>query len=382
MKTLILGAGYGGLAAATKLKPTPGLDVTLIDQNPYHVYDTRLHEAAAHNTDVTLPIEPLLAKTGVKFQQASVDHVDLDNKAVVTKDGQTLTYDTLVIALGSVTNFFRIPGLQEHASELKELSDAADIYNFVQRAAKSDYTGNRDIIVGGAGLTGVELVTELAKRNEAISRETGLPKFNIYLVEAAPVILPIVEEALRAKTLDILRDYGIQVLTSHKLLGATATGVTVSTPEGGERTIEGGKIIWTGGIMAVDRVRGSQIEKGPGGRLKVDKTLRLPAYPDVFVIGDLALATNQDGKPVPTTAQHAGQEGRLMGDNLMRLARGEELLPFEPYTQGEFISLGGLLAVGWMQLPANTKLNLTGGAAHIMKRASEWRWRASIGKPV
>ncbi|WP_034386843.1 NAD(P)/FAD-dependent oxidoreductase [Deinococcus sp. YIM 77859] len=378
MKTLILGAGYAGLAAATKLKPTPGLEALLVEQNPYHTFETRLHEAAAHNTPVTLPIAPLLRGTGVQFEQATVENVNLDAREVQLKDGRVLTYDTLVVGLGSVTNFYRIPGLAEHATELKQLSDADEIFNFVNRAFSSDYQGNRDIVVGGAGLTGVELVTELAQRARVLSRERGLPPFQIYLVEAGPKILPVLDDALRARAEDILREYGIHILVGHRIMSATEDSVTVQTADGEQKVIHAGKIIWTGGIQARNIVQGERLEKGPGGRIAVDEYLRAKNYPEVFVIGDMGLALNQEGKPVPTTAQHAGQQGRLTGKNLMRLAKGEPLEPYEPTTLGEFVSLGGLMAVGWMKLPWNQKLAITGGLAHVMKRASEWRWRASI----
>lgn len=378
MKTLILGAGYAGLAAATKMKPTPGLEALLIEQNAYHTFETRLHEAAAHNTPVTLPLAPLLRGTGVHLEQASVESVNVDAREVTLKDGRVLTYDSLVVGLGSVTNFYRIPGLAEHATELKQLSDADEIFNFVNRAYSSDYAGHRDIVVGGAGLSGVELVTELAQRAEMLSRERGLAPFQIYLVEAGPKILPVIDDPLRQKAENTLREYGIHILVGHRLMSATADSVTVQTHEGEQKVIPAGKIIWTGGIQARNIVQGERLEKGPGGRIAVDEFLRARGYPDVFVIGDMGLALNQDGKPVPTTAQHAGQQGRLTGKNLIRLARDQELQPYEPTTLGEFVSLGGLMAVGWMKLPWNQKLAITGGLAHVMKRASEWRWRASI----
>lgn len=175
MKTLILGAGYAGLAVATKMKPHPGLEALLVEQNAFHTFETRLHEAAAHNTRVTLPLAPLLRGTGVELEQASVEGVNLDEREVTLKDGRVLTYDTLVVGLGSVTNFYRIPGLAENASELKQLSDADEIFNFVNRAYSGEFKGVRDIVVGGAGLTGVELVTELAQRAELLSKARGLP---------------------------------------------------------------------------------------------------------------------------------------------------------------------------------------------------------------
>ncbi|WP_027480652.1 NAD(P)/FAD-dependent oxidoreductase [Deinococcus pimensis] len=383
MKTLILGAGYAGLAVATKLKPTPGLDVTLVEQNPYHVFETRLHEAAAHNTQVTLPLQPLLKGTGVQMDLARIDSVDLDARQVALKDGRTLSYDTLVIGLGSVTNFYRIPGLAEHATELKELADADEIFTFINRVFETSYVGNRNIVVGGAGLTGVELVTELAQRNEILSRERGLPKVEIYLVEAGPKILPVLDDNLRERATRTLTEYGIHILVQHRLMQASEDSVTVQTADGQQKVIEAGKIIWTGGIQAQEIVKAEKLEKGPANRIVVDEYLRIPAYPEVFVIGDMALATDpKTQKPVPTTAQHAGQQGRLTGKNIMRLARGGELETYEPSTLGEFVSLGGLMAVGWMKLPWNQKLAMTGGMAHVMKRASEWRWRASIGDPI
>lgn len=379
MKTLILGAGYAGLATATKLKPIPGLDVSLIEQNPYHVFETRLHEAAAHNTKVTLPLRPLLKGTGVQLELGRIEGVDLDRKVVTTKGGRELGYDTLVVGLGSVTNFYRIPGLAEHATELKDLDDAGDIYSFVNRAYTGDFTGCRNIVVGGAGLTGVELVTELARRNEELSRQRGLPPFEIYLVEAGPKILPVLDDALRRKAQQTLTDYNIHILVGHRLMRAESDHVVVQTADGEEKTIEAGKIIWTGGIQAQGILNGAKLERGPANRVVVDEYLRVPEYPEVFVIGDMALASDpKTGKPVPTTAQHAGQQGRLTGKNLMRLARGEKLEAYEPSTLGEFVSLGGLMAVGWMKLPWNQKLAMTGGLAHVMKRASEWRWRSSI----
>ncbi|AFZ65947.1 NAD(P)/FAD-dependent oxidoreductase [Deinococcus peraridilitoris] len=383
MKTLILGAGYAGLAAATKLKPTPGLDPVLIEQNPYHVFETRLHEAAAHNTKVTLPLQPLLKGTGVKLDLGRITSVDLDRKVVSIKDGRELSYDTLVVALGSVTNFYRIPGLADHATELKELADADEIYNFVNRVYSGDYQECRNIVVGGAGLTGVELVTELAQRNEQLSKARGLPKFEIYLVEAGPKILPVLDDNLRNKAQRTLEEYGIHILVGHRLMEAGPDRVTVQTQTGEQKEIEAGKIIWTGGIQAADFLQGEKLQRGPANRVVVDEYLRIPEYPEVFVVGDMALATDpRNQKPVPTTAQHAGQQGRLTGKNLLRLSRGEKLEAYEPSTMGEFVSLGGLMAVGWMKLPWNQKLAMTGGMAHVMKRASEWRWRASIGEPL
>lgn len=381
MKTIILGAGYGGLSAATSFKPTDNLDVLLIDQRPYHTYYTLLHEAAGHGKTVTTPICPLLEGTGVEHEQASVKEVNLDEKAVYLADGRVLEYDKLLVSLGSVTNFYGIKGLEEHADVLKEVEDSEKIFDWVNRAFEPEYTGSRDVIIGGAGLTGTELVTELAQRSEELSYKTGLPKLNFHLIEAGPTILPPVAPSLRERAAKILEDYGINVLISHKIVEAIAGSVTVEGPDGNRREISGGKIVWTGGIKARELLRGEHIVGGPGGRIKVEGTLQAVNYPDVFVFGDMAAANHPDGRPVPSTAQHAIQAGKHAALNITRLASGQELEVFQPYSQGEFVSLGGLMAVGAINLPGEKKLAMTGVAAHGVKIASHLRWVATLKGP-
>lgn len=378
MKTLILGAGYAGAAAATSLKPHANLDVTLIERNPYHTIETRLHEAAAHDARVTLPLAPLLQGTGVKLDLAEISEVNLDTREVKTKGGPSYSYDTLVVGLGSVTNFFRIPGLAENAGELKTVEDAQALYQHLNRVFERDYQGNRDIVIGGAGLSGVELITELAQRNQQLAEKTGLRPVKLYLVEAAPTILPLVDAKLRASAQEVLRGYGIDILVGHKIMEGYPDGITVGTPDGGSRRITAGKVVWTGGVMARDILKGEKLEKGPGARVIVDCTMQLSAYPGVFVLGDMAFGKDQNGNPMPPNAQLAGQQGRHMAENLLRLANGQTPTEFIPDTQGEFISLGGMEAVGWMRLPMNKKLSMTGGPAHVMKRASEARWVLSL----
>lgn len=377
MKILILGAGYAGLACATKLRPLPDIDVTLIEQNPYHTFETRLHEAAAHNTQVTLPIQPLLRGTGVTLKLGKILNVDLDAKTVTSTTG-TDAYDRLVIALGSVTNFYRIPGLADHASELKTAEDAEEIFSWLNLAHSPTYTGPRRVVIGGAGLTGVELATEIARRTELLHLTKGTKPLEIYLIEAGPTILPALDDHLREKVETQLKHYGIEIRTKHRLIQANAHSVVLQT-EGTEPTeLATDKIVWTGGIQAQDIVFGTHLTKGTSGRIDVDTCLRMANYPEVFVIGDMGLAKDKDGTAVPTTAQHAGQQGRLTAKNLIRLSQNQEPKAYEPHILGEFVSLGGLMAVGWMKLPWNQKIALSGSIAHVMKRASHWRWRVSV----
>ena len=370
-RILILGAGYAGLLAAHALGKTHPL--TLVDRNPYHTLETELHEAAAHAKDVTLTLEPLIARSHTQLFPATIARVDLDAKTVETSAG-TLGYDLLLIALGSTTNFFRIPGLTDHAMELKTAEDAERIYEWMLRASHPDFQGSRDVIVGGAGLTGVELVTELAVRAEKLARARGVHAGQLHILEAGPHILPALESAQRERAHRALEARGIQVHTGTRVVRAEAGRVHL---ENGQ-AIDGGLIVWTGGVRALDIVHGQHLERGAGNRIAVTGTLEVKGYPGVFAAGDMALALDTNGQPVPTTAQNASQQGKLAGHNIRARLEGKALHTYRPSTLGEFVSLGGLLAVGWVPLGLRGRLRLAGHIAYLIKRASEWRHLARV----
>ena len=404
-RILILGAGYAGLLATRALARRPGAHpVTLVDRNTYHTLETELHEAAAHAKDVTLALAPLVARSRARLFPARVTGVDLDAKRVETSEG-TLEYDLLLVALGSTTNFFRIPGLADHALELKTAEDAERIHQWMLRAYHPDAGGSnsitvaggsssitvaggsnsvaaaegsstapvtggpRDIIIGGAGLTGVELATELAIRAERLARESGLEAGRIHLVEAGPHILPALEPAARERAHATLLARGIQVHTDTRVTGAERG--TLHLERGGPLT--GGLIVWTGGVRALDLVRGERLERGAGNRIAVTETLEVKHYPGVFAAGDMALAVDAQGQPVPPTAQNASQQGKIAGRNMLAALTGRPQVKYRPSTLGEFVSLGGLLAVGWVPLGWKGRLRLAGHIAYLIKRASEWR---------
>jgi NADH:ubiquinone reductase (H+-translocating) len=363
-KILILGAGYAGLSAIHKLKHLKNTQITLIDRHPYHTIVTELHEAAAHNHDVALKLEPMLS--GIQFFPANIENVNLDQKEVQTSQGK-LEYDYLIIALGSSTNFFRIPGLSEHALELKSTEDAQQIYTkFTALHHQSQH--QKQIVIGGAGLTGVELATELAIRSQALTRD-GNSKMQIHLVEAGQEILPSIEPKLRTHALETLQARGVQIHLGQRIIEANTNSVTL---ENGT-VLESALTIWTGGVRAADVVYGTHLERGIGNRLKVNSQLALEHYPNVFVAGDMALALDTTGKPVPPTAQHAGHQGTIAANNLKAKIAGQTPRDYKPSSLGELISLGGWLGVGWMQLPLGKRLRLLGIFASLVKRATIWK---------
>jgi NADH dehydrogenase len=368
-RVVILGAGYAGLAAAHAIgRQASKVALTVVDRNPYHTMETLLHEAAAHARQVTIPLAPLLSPRRATLHAASVTRVDLDARKVHTDNG-VLRYDQLIIALGSVTNFFRIPGLREHAIELKSADDAARVHAWLTRAHQPDWEGSRDVLVGGGGLSGVELAAELAVSATRLAADKGVPAARVTLIEAGPDLLPGLDEGARRHARERLEARGVNLRLGVRVTAADSTSLHLSDGS----TVPGGLIVWTGGVRAPDLVTGEHLERGAAGRLVVTRQLELRNYPGVFVAGDIALAVDPKGEPVPTTAQHAAQQGHLAARNAFARLTAGPLAPYNPSTLGELVSLGGLLGVGWVRLPWRLKLRLTGSIAGLVKRASEWR---------
>ncbi len=389
---LVLGAGYGGLTAALRLarrlRKRDDWQVVLVDRNPYHLLETRLHEAAARGAEVTIPLARIIRKTGIRLQLATITGIDLEANEVHTDRG-SVRYDVLILAFGSVTNFYGIPGLAEDALELKTLADAQAIQQrmarqFALAAGHHDEADRRALlrlVVGGAGLTGVELAAELAETADRLARlhEIDRNEVEILLLDAGPTILPTVDPVLRRRAEADLLAKRIAIHTNTKVAGLD--GATLLLEPGGP--LHTGLFVWTGGVRVPDLMIGMKPEEGPQGRLLVEPVLRLKGHQNVFAVGDLALATNpESGAVVPAAAQFALQQGRLAGDNAANWIEGVPLRVYQPHVMGEVVSLGRHLAVGWVALGWPKRLKLAGFVASLIKRAIAERhllllWRES-----
>ncbi|MCS7001455.1 MAG: NAD(P)/FAD-dependent oxidoreductase [Dehalococcoidia bacterium] len=375
---LVLGGGYGGITAVLRL--ANHLDrrqwqVVLVDRNPYHLLETRLHEAAAHGAEITIPLARIIRGRGITLLLASVTGIDLENRTVLTDRGP-VQYDALVLALGSTTNFYGIPGLREHAFELKELEDAINIRARVNRqfalaAAEPSEAVRRDLlrfVVGGGGLTGVELAAELADRATTLAREHEINRaeVEVMVVEMGPTVLPTLDERLRRRAEATLREKGVVLRTGVRVIGMEDNRVQLD-PGGDLAT---GLMVWTGGVRAPDLFIGERPLTGPQGRLVVDRYLRLLNHDEVFVVGDLALAKDpRTDRVVPAAAQFALQQGDIAGQNLAAWTRQQPMREYHPKVLGEVVSLGQHLAVGWVALGWMGRLKLVGFVAALVKRA-------------
>lgn len=352
-RILILGAGYGGLRTAQLLaKNFDGPnhpEIVLVDRYDYHQVITELPEAASgriSTDDVALPFDALLKKAAVRFVQAEIEDINFDDRLVTTSRG-IISYGTIVVSLGSVTAFYGIPGLEERALTLKSVEDADAIEKRVREAiakaanatTPTEKTAWGSIIVGGAGLTGVELAGEIAELLPTLVKEHNLaPNIaRVLLVEGAPAVLPSFPERLQSESAHILSDLGVRLSLGANVASADDDGVTLST---GDRLV-GKTIIWTGGIMAPAILKEAGLPTVRNGQVPVDGYLRVEGHPEIYVIGDSARVMDASGQGfLNATAQVAVKQAESVAYNIVAANNEYALRQYRPSDKGQVVSLG------------------------------------------
>ena len=383
-KIVILGAGYGGLLTALTLRKYVSKDeatVTVVNKYPTHQLITELHRLAggsATERAISFPLTKLFKDQDVDVVVSEVKSFTVDNKEVYLADGSVLEYDNLVVALGSQTGFFGIPGLEENSMVLKSVDDANRIYKHIESKiaayATSKNPQDATIVIGGGGLTGVELVGEIVDHFPTVARKYGVDfnELNIKLVEAGPKILPVLPDDLIGRATESLAKRGVEFLTDLPVTGVE--GNKISLKDGS--TIEANTFIWTGGVAALPLVQESGLECDRG-KAVIDEYLRSKSHPDVFVVGDASVSLPADGgRPIyAPTAQNAWQMGETCGYNLFAMLKVQKLEEFNPINSGTLASLGrkdGVATVGGNNIP------LKGLPASLMKEASHVRYLTHI----
>lgn len=379
---LILGGGYGGLLTALTARhhfSAEEATITVVNRYPSHQIITELHRLAAgnlHEKAVALPLDKLLRDKQVELRIDTVETIHPDEKKVLLASGKTYNYDTLVIALGSETAYFGIPGLQQHSFTLKSVSDANKLRAHVeQRVAAYAQTQNKadlTFVVGGGGLTGIELVGEFADMLPKLCRTHGIDfkDVSLYVVEAAPSILAGFSPDLIERAQTSLEKRGVKFLTGQAITEMTES--TVQLKDGS--SIETSTLVWTGGVQGNAVVSSCGIEVNRG-RATVTPTLQSTSHPDVFIAGDSAVVMSDEGRPYPPTAQLAWQMGETIGYNLFAYFNGAPMDEFTPVFSGTLASLGRKDAIGTI---GGHKTKLKGLPASMMKEASNVRYLSHI----
>ena len=355
-RVIVIGGGFGGLAAARVLGGSDLL-VTLVDRKNHHLFQPLLYQVATAGLspgDIAAPIRHVLRRErNIEVILGDVAHLHPDARTVELADGTRLEYDFLVLATGATHAYFGHEKWAPLAPGLKTLEDAVEIRRRVltafERAEREhDPSAQRALltfVVVGGGPTGVELAGALAE----ISRYTLAADFRhihpqnarVVLVEAMPRLLPAYSERLSAAARRQLERLGVEVRTDVSVTGIDPDGVELA---GGER-IASRTVLWGAGVAASPLARELGAPLDRAGRVQVRPDLSVPGRPEVFVVGDVA-RIDQRGAPVPGLAPVAIQEGRCAARNVIRLARGRRTLPFHYFDRGTLSTIGRAAAVG------------------------------------
>ena len=356
---VIVGAGFGGLAAAKALKNTPA-EITLIDRTNHHLFQPLLYQvatAALTPSQIATPSRSILRKqknTTVILGEAT--GVDKDHKCVLVSDGDRqnvpVAYDYLVLATGATHSYFGHDEFEEFAPGLKSLADAEAARNkilqtFELAEAEEDPSRHQDLltfILVGAGPTGVEMAGALAvlvrTTLKSDFRRINPASARIVLVDMAPRVLPPFSEDLSKAAQQRLEKLGVEVRLGHSVDQIDADGIVVA----GER-IASKTVIWTAGVAPSPAGKWLKVETDRAGRVRVQNDVSVTGHPEIFVIGDTA-SFEENGKPLPGVAQVAIQQGRYVGKVIhTRIAGKPAPGPFSYFDKGSMAVVGKGFAV-------------------------------------
>lgn len=353
-EVVIVGAGFGGLAAARRLA-SARVHVTVVDRRNHHLFQPLLYQVATAGLspgDIAYPIRSILRRqSNANVLLADVVGIDVERRQVQLADG-TLQYDFLILAAGAGHAYFGHDAWEKNAPGLKTLEDALEIRRrillaFEKAERERDPAARRDLltfVVVGGGPTGVELAGAIAE----ISRHVLVSDFRaidprearIVLVEAGPRILAAYAPASSERAAETLRSRGVEVRTGSPVTGVDAGGVGLGAERIGARTV-----LWAAGVAASPLARSLGVPLDPAGRVLVEPDLSIPGRPEVFVIGDLSVFVHQTGRPLPGLSPVAMQQGRTAADNIVRILRGAPPRPFHYADKGTMAVIGRAAAV-------------------------------------
>lgn len=385
---VVLGSGYAGMTAARELARKaarlPGRAVVLVNKHEYHQFITELHKPAAGSSDseyIRIPLVRVFSPRRVRLVKGTAERIDLAGHRIRFTDGGELGYSKLIVCVGSDPEFFGIPGLQEHSFTLRSLNSARTIHEHIEyQLASSKLTDDeeerracRTFVIGGAGLTGVEMAAELSETLPALAKQYDIDpaELQVYNIEAVPEIMRGFDTELARHAARDLERRGVRLI-----LGVPIARVQAGSLELADgRVIRTNTVVWSGGVRANDLVERSGFTVTSRGRGAVDGGMRSVDHPDVFLAGDCAGAIDPNtGRLASPTAHNAIDQGRVAARNVLAdLGLGPPAV-FQVVDLGAVASLGESFAVGVIG-----RFKLIGRPASILKELIELKWIFSLG---
>lgn len=363
---VVLGGGFGGLTAVKALGKAD-VDITLVDRHTYNAFQPLLYQVATAGLnpgDVTFFLRATrMAQKNVSFRQAEVKGLDPGAQVITFTDDSTIHFDYLVIATGATTNYFGTKGAAENSLAIYTRAQALrlrdKIFTNLEHAAAAQTAEDLAIVVVGAGPTGVEMAGALAElRNDAMASvypELDPRRTHIVLVEMADKVLAPFAPSLREFAARALRERGVELRLNTSVAEVRPDGVVL----GGGEFLKAGVVVWATGVTVPQIVGEWGLPQGRGGRITVDKDLRVTGSRSIFAVGDVALLP----EPLPQLAQPALQGGRHAGRQIAALVAGRPTHPFHYHDKGTMATVGRRAAVADIQLVRGRSVRLNGTLA-------------------
>ncbi|WP_137287108.1 NAD(P)/FAD-dependent oxidoreductase [Halorussus salinisoli] len=369
-KVVVLGAGYAGAGAVQRLEDElehADAELTWISEHNYHLV---LHEAhrvirdPSVEDDITIPVGDI-ASPSTDFVQARVEAVDTDDQTVELDGDEPVDYDYLLVALGSQTAYYGIPGMEENALTLKGLDDAREIHEQVKQAAsQASRNDPAQVVIGGAGLSGIQSAGEVAE-----FRDEHRAPIDIYLVEALEEIMPGQDSELQGTVRRHLEEADVEILTDDPITEATEDAIEFDEGD----PLDYDVFVWTGGITGQDALDDCNLDN-EHNRVTCESDFQT-SDEHVFAIGDSAIV-DQGDDPAPPTAQAAWQAAEVAGQNIARAINDQPLKTWTYDDKGTLVSVGETaVAHDVDMIPIRT---FNSYPARFLKKATAARWIADV----
>ncbi|MGC1526447.1 MAG: NAD(P)/FAD-dependent oxidoreductase [Phormidesmis sp.] len=356
----ILGGGFGGLYTALALSKLDWKneqpDIVLVDQRDRFVFAPLLYELVTgelQTWEIAPPYEELLANTGVRFRQSGVESIDIAAQQVSLTNGDRLSYDRIVLALGGETPMDMAPGVAEHAIPFRSLEDAYRLKEKLRSLEATSLEKIRVAIVGG-GYSGVEIACKVAERLGDRGR--------VRIVERAPEILQNSPEFNQVAAQKALSEKNVWIDYETTVADVTADSFTLSYKDKLE-TLPVDIVLWTIGSKVSPALDALDLPRNQRQQFTISPTLQVTDHPAIFALGDLADGLDADGKSVPPTAQSALQQADYTAWNIWASLTDRPLLPFRYQHLGEMMTLGSDNAT-----LSGLGIKLDGSLAHLARR--------------
>ncbi len=370
-QVIVVGGGFGGLNAAQELANHENVQVLLIDERNYHLFQPLLYQVATaglNPSDIAVPIRSLFTHSpNVSVHLGRIAKIDLASKTVIGEEGTELSYDYLILACGVRHSYFGKPEWENFAPGLKTLEQATEIRRRVLSAfelAENEPDPEKQkalltFVIVGAGPTGVELAGAIADISRTVLtrdfRRIDPSTARVILLEALPKALTMFSEDLSRHAAQDLKELGVDLRLNVKVDNIDEKGVVT-----GQTRIDTKNVFWAAGVQAGEITKELGVELDKSGRVVIAPDLTIPKHPEVYVVGDLASLKLPNGKPLPGLAQAAIQTGRQAAKNILRTIEGKERKVFDYNDKGQMATIGRSRAIVQMK-----KFKMTGYLAWL-----------------